>query len=302
MELLLFFCLRLLAMNTSDSIQFIQGRTENSINAVYLGYRYSRDGKPTSTHKQAWRCVLRTCKGRMHTVDGNLLSCTQEHNHSGDLADCEAKATLSSIKEIAASTRTPNHIIYAQTTGSLSQATRLRLPSAVACKKAAQRSRRKADPLPKAPGSLSEIELTVDDCLSMAGQSLLQFDNEDDALRIIVFGTADSIQSLERSKSWYIDGTFDSCPQHFYQLITIHAEFPSSSPQDDNTWCYPCLWILLTTKTEDGYLKMCDAINSLGSFSPDHMDYEIGLRNELARTYPNCDVDGCFFHFAQLRF
>ena len=115
MELLLFFCLRLLAMNTSDSIQFIQGRTKNSINAVYLGYRYSRDGKPTSTHKQAWRCVLRTCKGRMHTVDGNLLSCTQEHNHSADLADCEAKATLLSIKEIAASTRTPNHIIVLST-------------------------------------------------------------------------------------------------------------------------------------------------------------------------------------------
>ena len=85
------------SMNSWDSIQFIRGKTKTSINAVYLGYSYSRDGKPTSTHKQAWRCVLRTCKGRMHTVDGHLLSCTQEHNHSADLADCEAKATLSWI-------------------------------------------------------------------------------------------------------------------------------------------------------------------------------------------------------------
>ena len=74
----------------------------------------------------------------MHTVDGNLWSCTQEQNHGPDLVGCEAKATLSSIKEIAASTKTPNHLIYDQTTGSLSQATQLRLPSAVAlaCKKA----------------------------------------------------------------------------------------------------------------------------------------------------------------------
>ena len=34
-------------------------------------------------------------KGGMHTVDGNLLSCTQELNHGPDLVDCEAKATLS---------------------------------------------------------------------------------------------------------------------------------------------------------------------------------------------------------------
>ena len=33
----------------------------------------------------------------MHTVGGNLLSCTQEHihNHGPNLMDCEAKATLS---------------------------------------------------------------------------------------------------------------------------------------------------------------------------------------------------------------
>ena len=55
--------------------------------------------------------------------DGYLLSCAQEHNHSPDLADCEAKAVLSSMKEIAATKLTPNHLIYAQTTGSLSQAT-----------------------------------------------------------------------------------------------------------------------------------------------------------------------------------
>ena len=129
-----------------------------------------------------------------------------------------------------------------------------------------------------------------------------QLYNEDDVIIAISLGTADKVLCLERSKRWYVDDKFDSCPLHFYKLITINAEFPSSSPQDDNTWCYPCLCILLTTKTEDGYLKMCDAINSLGSFSPDHImvDYEIGLRNELARTYPNCDVDGCFFHFAQV--
>ena len=55
-------------------------------------------------------CWFTDLERKMHTVDGNLLSCTQEHNHGPNLMDCEAKATLSSIKEIAASTRTPNHL------------------------------------------------------------------------------------------------------------------------------------------------------------------------------------------------
>ena len=91
-------------------------------------------------------CVLKTCKGRMYTVDEELpaSACTQRHDH--DSAECEAKATVSSIKQFEASTRTHNHLIYAQTTGSQSQAIRQRLPAALACKKAAQRARRKADP------------------------------------------------------------------------------------------------------------------------------------------------------------
>jgi hypothetical protein len=68
---------------------------------AYVLLIYGRDTKPTATNKQSWRCVLRNCIGRMKTVDGNLLSCTQEHNHSPDLADCEAKTVLSTIKEMA---------------------------------------------------------------------------------------------------------------------------------------------------------------------------------------------------------
>ena len=113
-------------------------------------------------------------------------------------------------------------VYLCQTTGSLFQATRLRLPSAVACNKAAQRS-------------------------------------------------------------W----------QNYYQLITIHAEFSSSSPQDVMTWCNPCHWILLTTKSEDSNSNISEAINPFGSFSPNHLmvDYEISFRNVLTRMYPNCDVN-----------
>ena len=60
-----------------DSFRIVRGRTKNSENCLYRGYRYSKDGKPSSrTGKQAWRCVLRSnggCKGRLHSLDGTLL-------------------------------------------------------------------------------------------------------------------------------------------------------------------------------------------------------------------------------------
>ena len=41
---------------------------------------------------------------------------------------------------------------------------------------------------------------------------------------------------------------------------TCVKEFPTSEPTDDNTWSYPCLWILLNNKSEDS--KMCSIISS----------------------------------------
>ena len=74
---------------------------------------------------------------------------------------------------------------------------------------------------------------------------MLLCDNRDSKIRIIIFGTQTNIQSLQQSKSWYIDGTFDCCPQQFDQLITIQAEFQSTDINDNSSWCSPCLRILL---------------------------------------------------------
>ena len=93
-----------------DSFRIVRGRTKNSENCLYRGYRYSKDGKPSSrTGKQAWRCVLRSnggCKGRLHSLDGKFVSVAEGgHNHEHDLTDCEVKATLSKIKDLATSSR-----------------------------------------------------------------------------------------------------------------------------------------------------------------------------------------------------
>ena len=130
---------------------------------------------------------------------------------------------------------------------------------------------------------------------------MLIHDNEDDDNRIIIFGTPGCIDSLQRSRSWGIDGTFSSCPQLFSQLITIHAEFNSSDPNDSNIWAFPCLWVLLTSKDQPTYESMLSIISMLGTFSPDYImvDFELALRNALAKSFPGAEIAGCYFHFCQ---
>ena len=70
----------------------------------------------------------------------------------------------------------------------------------------------------------------------------------------MVFGMSKSVQSLERSKSWNVDG---SCPQHFYQLLIFHAEHRFSDASDDARWSFPCVWVLLTGKDGGTYDCLC---------------------------------------------
>ena len=103
-----------------------------------------------------------------------------------------------------------------------------------------------------------------------------------------------------RSTSWYIDGTFGKCPHLFHQLITFHAEFPGNDPDDDTTWVFPCIWVLLTGKRGEMYEKMLSELNSLGTFSPTRImtDFEQGLRMAINNNFYGCTLSGCYFHFS----
>ena len=63
-----------------------------------------------------------------------------------------------------------------------------------------------------------------------------------------MFATPKMLSILTSSQSWYADGTFKVAPQQFYQLYTIHAE--------KDGYIFPCVYILLTEKTELTYKRM----------------------------------------------
>ena len=53
-------------------------------------------------------------------------------------------------------------------------------------------------------------------------EQFLQYDNRRED-RIIIFVTRDSLDYLENSRNWFLDGTFSVSPPQFAQLCTVHG-------------------------------------------------------------------------------
>ena len=173
------------------------------------------------------------------------------------------------------------------------------MPSESAIKKRAQRERQRHNPRPNAPTCLAELVLEQEDCLSLDGHEMLQFDNNDDERRIVILATSDDLDILQESPSWYVDGTFNSCPQLFYQILTFHAEIPNPT---GTSWVFPSAYILLTNKDTEIYTECFDALVALRNFSPETimLDFELALKNALTLAFPSATLDNCFFHISQV--
>jgi len=70
------------------------------------------------------------------------------------------------------------------------------------------------------------------------------FNNDRDNF-IIGFSTTQNIKVLCDLNKFYVDGTFKSCPKHFYQLFTIH--------DPKNNVYLPLVFFLLTDKCNTTY-------------------------------------------------
>ncbi|KAL5259815.1 hypothetical protein ACHWQZ_G010059 [Mnemiopsis leidyi] len=116
---------------TDTSLRIILGRTLTSKSLLNAGFRYSRDGKPLTDGRQAWRCVKR------------------------------------------------------------------------------------------APLTLADLHLEPKDCRTLRQADMLLYDNASDHRRVIILATSDNLNILAESSSWYLDGTFKSSHNLFYQILII---------------------------------------------------------------------------------
>ena len=102
----------------------------------------------------------------------------------------------------------------------LSDSTKIFLPQMETMKRSIRRVRT-GNILP-APRPADRGFVLPDDQKTLSnGEMFLQHDNENDAERIMIFGTTATIAFLSNSDDWFMDGTFSTAPQ-FAQLYTVH--------------------------------------------------------------------------------
>ena len=80
---------------------------------------------------------------------------------------------------------------------------------------------------------------------------------------------------LRGARIWLADGTFKTAPILFEQVYVVHALRGGPKPLRDGN--IPSLFVLLTNKTQDIYMKMWEAIQQLCPLAqPTHMlmDFE----------------------------
>ena len=94
------------------------------------------------------------------------------------------------------------------------------LPSRENLSKSIRRDRRKN--LPPNPNSLDFDDLPQRYQRTLAEEKFLIFDSgKSEDSRVIVFATQRNLQLLNKSRAWYIDGTFKVSPAIFTQVFII---------------------------------------------------------------------------------
>ena len=100
---------------------------------------------------------------------------------------------------------------------------------------------------------------------------------------------------LANSDHWYVDGTFSSVPNNFYQLINISIYDTLSNMH------IPLLWALATHKSCDMYMHL---FWDLAKLLPNvkqlriRTDFESKLMAVLELIFDS-EICGCLFHFAE---
>ena len=121
---------------------------------------------------------------------------------------------------------------------------------------------------------------------------------------IILLGTLAMLTFLVSKLIWYMDGTFQTSPDNFAQIFTLHAF--------EGDRLFPCLWALLTHKAQPVYdrlfqiiLLKCQQNNIVILVERSMSDYETGLIPALRNCNPlrgwpvQLQLDGCTFHLTQ---
>lgn len=132
-------------------------------------------------------------------------------------------------------------------------------------------------------------------------QGFLKGDIVKQGRRHLIFATGEQLRLLRKAKNWYIDQTFQFCPEKFEQLFTISAFV---SLEDDEAKQVPLVFVLMSGSEKKDYRKVLkqilEILPTLPAVRKITAFYEQALWTVLQRLLPDVTVKGCVYHWTQV--
>src|SRR6218665_1824067 len=187
------------------------------------GYRYRKD-RANADGSTTWRCCKKDgCRGRMKMLNDHVVS-SSEHNHAPDPA--KKRSSESGVGHTKTGSRRGGKTKAGYTT-SQSRNFDGSSDSFAGIRRFAIERQRKRNQLPY-PTPQNVAEITVPEPLQTTtrGDNFVLWDSgPTDVYRMMMFGTMENINHLQRNEHWFVDGTFRVAPAIFYQVFYTFRYF-----------------------------------------------------------------------------
>ncbi|KAL7301944.1 hypothetical protein TKK_0005537 [Trichogramma kaykai] len=268
---------------------------------VHNNYIYNKHS--CSASKVIWRCAAYTtpdkCNCRVHTSsaekDGVVLwESGFEHNHVVESAELKASKVKEKLKKDASKTSENLGNIIDKRLHNIDATTSYLLPNQKSLCRTIQRQRNQILNAPALPASVFDLNVPTMFTNTIRGDQFLLDDYATDNTRVLTFTTSANLKILRRCDIWQGDGTFDVVPSIFEQLYTIHGRYQGT--------LIPLVYILSTHCTGDIYKRVLETlVSSCRKLNPTRLiiDFENAYINAFSDVFPDSEIHGCFFHFAQ---
>lgn len=266
---------------------------------VLHNYKYSFQKNLKSGEKR-WTCINKKCKSYVLSMgEADNLTVTKhvrEHCHNANVEQLNRQIVSTSCKRKATNdlSEKPAKIIRRELQDNLPLT--INTSDVAAIRKNLYNARRKL--LPPLPTS---VEQTFDILGKMKvetsrGENFLLF--SDAAAQIAIFSCKSNIEFLGKVKRIYLDGTFNYCPQFFFQFFTIHGYYKGHY--------IPLIFSLLPNKRCETYQKLfhivieiCNKMSVTLNILEIVIDFEKAIHKAVEQVWPLAEVIGCRFHLLQ---
>ena len=267
---------------------------------LYQGHKYviNRRGREDRIF---WRCgKSRTCSGSVTTQEDIVISARDTHNHPVDTAELEAHKITAALKCKARETIQPIPTLYLNEVHQVAsrpdmQEVAAKLPPFKSMRASLYRERRKR--LPAMPQTRDQVHFEDEWAQTTNGKRFLLAEDGNEK-RIVIFATDDNLKHLAEADTVFVDGTFHTCPELFYQIFTVHAF--------KNGQQFPLAYCLLPDKARDTYQRTFTLLKEKAEelhldLSPCVLlsDFELAILRAAELSFPTTEIKGCYYHYCQ---